>query len=355
MPVIQNSTTITLNGTGSEFVGSLGVDNLNQIIYINGSATATSNYSISPFGSPAQNTTFVFKYQGNLNITSNSVTFTIFGTSITQQQLNNHLTITCYWNGSSWVNTVEVDFSQSNIISAANLGNIITSANITANSLNLHTVGQALSLTNTEIAANTIVGNQKLTALSVLDGQIGNVSGGKIIPYTIPNSGIATTVGSALKVTDSSGNMQDLALGANQLPMGNGTNVVPINISSICNSVGLYETINTTVSFDSGEQAGYVMFLPYNCKILWLSWGVIKAIAGTDDAFVNIVDLNASVIIYTIDIPASSGITYGSSHNFSTPYTYNVQPLLNNRLLGFSPSKTTPGGRAFISMIVQRT
>lgn len=345
MPKIVPSVQITLNGTGSEFSGLLDVTSTIEIYYIQGSATATANYNISPSGSPAPNTTFTFKYTGNLDITSNSVTFNIFGTSLTQQQLQNHLTIVCYYNGTSWVNTVDVDFSQAGIISSGNLGDIITSSNIIANSLNLHTVGQALSLTNTEIAANTIIGNQKIANTSITDGQILNLNGSKIIAHTIPNSGIATTVASAIKVTDSSGNMQDLAIGNNQIPIGNGTNITTVPISNLSIGQKILITlpinfVNTSLAVQTAPQGNYSIDL--------INLLITDVVAGTDAG-----QIQASIYINGSFVPMTGGLITVPASTAAGTY-FNAAPSANNitnsNIIQFLCTKTTSGGRGFLQV-----
>jgi len=357
MPRIIPSVVITLDGSGGEFAGLLDVNSPTEVYYITGSATATSNYSIFPTGTPQADTTFIFKYSGNLDITTNSVTFNIFGTSITQLQLTKHLTITCFFNGTSWTNTVDLDFSQSNIISSTNLGTAITGSNIAANSLNLHTVSQALSLTNDEIAANTINGHQKLVAGSVTDTELATgISGSKLTAHTVANAAISTGTASALKITDSSGNMQDLALGANILPIGTGTSISTITLSQIQSSTGTWETYSFDKSFESGEQAITSIYFPFGFKIVNILITVTKAIAGTDDGLIHISDDVTRTTISDITVPASTVInTQIPTLNLNYSYHPYGGSGTSTSTITISASKTTAGGKVFISINGERT
>jgi hypothetical protein len=357
MAVIVSSTTITLDGSSGEFAGKINVAEPVELYYITGAATAVANYNVSPVGTPDINCTFSFKYTGNLDITTNSATFTFFGIPITQLQLQKHMWIKCVWNGSSWLVDIKMDFSQSNIISANNLGTgAIDASVIKDNTINIHQKSVPLSLTNTEIAANTINGHQKLVAGSVTDTELSSgISGSKLTTHSVPNSAISTTVSSAIKITDSSGNMNDLALGANQLPIGNGTNVTTISLSSIQNTtgVGLQEAIILPVSFESGEQAFNRIYIPYNFHIHEVLYNVTKAIAGTDNATIDVY-VQGNQTTFTsgtpITIAASSGIgTNGAGVNPLTNYTG-----ISGNHIDFITSKTTPGGKALLTVFLER-
>lgn len=207
MPFTLQRLRITLNGTGTE-IPALDVSDTYSKYDLVGTATATGNYAIVATGTPVYGTTYSFKYSATLDITTNSTTFTLFGTAITQAQLLKNWYADCVYNGSTWEVTLLMDFSETEIISTANLADLsvttaklntvaVTNPKIANNTINLHAKSVALSLTGAEIANNTIDGYTKLQAASVTDDRLalmpnnyflGNISGGLHSPSGIPIS-----------------------------------------------------------------------------------------------------------------------------------------------------------------------
>jgi len=187
MPKVVPSSVIQLNGTGTE-IPTLNVNDIYEEYYLYGAAIAIGNYAIAPTGTPQQNLVFKFIYKGNLDITTNSTTFSIFGQSITQLQLTKELYITCRWNGTSWDVIVKMDFSESGIVSANNLApNAVTASAIANGSIDLGTKGIVGSLDTTKMA-NLAVTTAKINNLAVTDAKINDVNGSKIANISIDGS-----------------------------------------------------------------------------------------------------------------------------------------------------------------------
>lgn len=209
----NNVLRIPLNGTGTE-IPTLSVSSPYDSYLLTGTATATGNYAIVPTGSPQLGTKFKFYYDGVLDITTGSKTFSLFGASITQAQLLKTWDAICFYDGSTWKVELIMNFSETEIISTANLANLsvttakintaaVTNPKIANNTIDLHAKSVALSLTNSEIANNTINGYDKLQAASVTPDRLailpnnyilGNISGGLHSPSGIP---IATIINSS--------------------------------------------------------------------------------------------------------------------------------------------------------------
>ncbi len=205
MPVTTSTLLIPLNGTGTE-IPALNTTDPYELYLITGNAVAIGNYAIVPTGSTFLGLTYCFKYKATLDITTNGTTFSLFGVSITQAQLLKNWDAECYWNGSSWDVILHMDFTEAAIVSSSNIGNnIIVNTNIADASIHLGNKGIALSLDNTKIAANTIVGSQKIAPATVTDAEIFDVNGSKIVAATVTNAKLATMANNTVKGNISGG------------------------------------------------------------------------------------------------------------------------------------------------------
>jgi len=205
MPLNQLTLVITFNGTGTE-IPSLDTTSLYGLYYFQGTAIAIGNYGIVPTGTPSVGTSYKFVYRATLDITTNSKTFTLFGTNITQAQLVKNWDAEATWNGSSWDVELHMDFADSDIISSSNLGTIDVSANIPNGSIDLGLKGINLSLTNAKIATNSIDGSAKLIAGSVTDTELATgINGAKLSANTVANASLATMADHTVKANISGG------------------------------------------------------------------------------------------------------------------------------------------------------
>jgi hypothetical protein len=211
----ENILTITLDGTGVE-IPALSVNDGYSSYLLTGAVVAIGNYAIVPTGVPQLGTTYIFEYNGTLDITTNGTTFAIFGSNITQAQLSKKFTITCIYNGSSWDNTLVLGLNQSNVISPSNIGNVIVNSNIVNNSIDLSTKALNLSLTNAKIANDTIDGDQKLVDGSVTQDKLAtdSVSTVKIVDSNVTNAKLATMADQTIKGNISGGatNPSDISI-----------------------------------------------------------------------------------------------------------------------------------------------
>lgn len=112
----------TLDGTGTE-IPPINIAQNTSLIIIQGNAIATGNYAISHVGSPNLSAEVNISYRGNLDITTNSTTFSILGQSFNQNDLSRELEITARWTGASWKVITKKDFKEAGIIEAYHLSN----------------------------------------------------------------------------------------------------------------------------------------------------------------------------------------------------------------------------------------
>jgi len=111
-----------------------------------------------------------------------------------------------------------------------------------------------------------------------------------------------------------------------------------------------YETLNFEISFESGEQGIRTVLIPYNCKIVVIGYSVTKTLSGTDDA--NIYFATNDPAYYTVTIPASTTINNSTFFpSLNLPITGN---LTSNTQLVVTPEKITPGGKVFLSIILEK-
>lgn len=381
---------ILINGTGTEIPNLLTTDPY-ELYLIQGTAIAIGNYAIVPTGTPSLGLTYKFKYKASLDITTNSKTFSLFGTSITQEQLNKNWSAECYYNGTSWDIILDMDFSESGIISSNNLqANIINSLNLANGSVTTPKLAN-LAVTDAKLASDAVItskildanvttakiADDAITTVKVLDANIttpkindlavttnkiniGAVTNTKvasnaidtanIITNAVTNSKLALGTPSSVKIVDAAGNVQDLALAVDELPIGNGTTVVPISVNSISQGIGqrCFETVN--ISFESGEQALNRVYLP-KCYIEQIIFQVTKDLSGTDDGVV------ATYVNASATTPPNITYPAGSTIPSTNSLIYSVHPTITSPTGGWielRTSKTTPGGKLIASIVYIR-
>jgi len=243
--------TITLNGTGTE-IPTLNVTDPYQSYLITGSATAIGNYGIVPTGTPQLGTTFLFNYTGTLDITTNSKTFTLFGTNITQLQLTKTWEASCYYNGSAWEVDLKLDFSQAGIIDTNNLADLSVTTNKLAN----------LAVTSTKIAADAVttvkvldsnittnkLANDAVTTSKVLDS---NITTSKLNNNAVTNAKLAQMAAYTIKGnnTGSTADPQDISastlINANAWSLtGNSGTVAGTNFIGTTDAIDLVFKVN---------------------------------------------------------------------------------------------------------------
>jgi len=295
MALLETASIITLDGTGTEIPTIVLTDPCSFYV-LQGSVTTTGNYAIVPTGTPIVGYKVEFYIDGVIDITTNSKTFSIFGKTLTQLQLSSPQKIECRYLGSSWFVHIIPSFGSSAIISQANLG-----------------------------------------ANSVPASAIPNDS--------ITDAKLATMTAASLKYGNASGDPGNLAIGNNQIPIGNGTTITTTTVSSLYGSMisGKYFVIYGDISWTSGEQNKSYYYLPagnsYSLQqILFRSYSDMSS-GGSAELEV----FNSGTSIYANTAVFGSAAAAGASNAFTfSP----VEPFSAGDTLELLPSKSTPGGKA---------
>ena len=404
----------TLDGTGTEIPSvDLSID-VQQYI-ITGTAIATGNYSIVPTGTPYQGSKVIITYSGTLDITTNTKTFSVFGQSITQNFLISQFEAECTYDGAAWSVLIKPNIANFSLGSSTIGANAIATFNLQDGSVTHPKLANICTNTNnlidycvtqSKLGLNSVGLNQLI--VNSVDSTIladNSVINSKIPVNTITNNKFVNAPTHSIKIADASGLVQDLQLPANQIPMSNGSTIVGIDRGSIVTSItnsqltpggansvkitdntatvvdvtigtnqflgrlsgnlgaqnlssvlsGTYETINTVVSFESGEQGTSYIYLPYSCTIVAMSGSVVKALSGTDNGTVALYDSVTRTLVDTMTIPLSSTLftlieDNAINYNFAT-FGGIGAPFSKIYL---APTKTTAGGKIAISILVRR-
>jgi len=205
MALNNNILPIILDGTGTE-VPPLIVTNLFKGYYITGTVVATGNYALVPTGTPQFGTTYTFYYNAALDITTNGTTFQIFGTALTQAQLLKTWKFECFYTGSGWDTQLFMDFSETAIVSAANL----TDLSVTTAKIN------NLAVTSGKLATDSVItvkiqdgavttpklADDAVTTIKILDG---NVTTNKLANNAVTNAKLAQMASNTVKANITGG------------------------------------------------------------------------------------------------------------------------------------------------------
>lgn len=210
--IFSNIVSYTLTGVGTE-IPNLAIPTFSTLIVLKGTAVAAGNYAITYSGTPSVQTRVTYFYRGSLNLNGN--TFTLLGQSITQAQLNSKWIAECIFNGSTWDVFLQMDFTQSGVISSSNIGNgTIQNNNIGNNVIDLAAKGQALSLDTGRIANlavttakidNLAVTTGKIDNLAVTDAKVNDVDGSKLAANSVANSKLAQMPAYTIKANNTAG------------------------------------------------------------------------------------------------------------------------------------------------------
>lgn len=409
MPVLYQIKPIVITSTGGNLVQPVG----ESYTYYNitGSATMVGNLQINPTGTPSTGLTYIFVWKAVLDIITNSTTVTIFGQALTAVQVTKKNEITCTYNGSTWDVDVQTFNTEAGFIETTQLGNnVVTTANLANGAV---TASQLVngSITLAKLASNSVdsskivdgtivtadladgsvttakivdanvttakiadsnittakIADSNVTTAKIADGDVtavkldsdsvttvkildANVTTAKLADDSVTNAKLNTMTASSIKIGDSSGNPQDLPIGLDEIPIGNGTTVTTVSLNDITQGVGQrdFETVN--ISFESGEQALNRVYLP-KCYIEQIIFQVTKDIAATDDGVV------ATYVNGTSTTPPSITYAAGSTIPSTNSLIYSVHPVISSTTGGWielRTSKTTPGGKLIASIVYVR-
>ncbi len=421
MPVLYQIKPIVITSTGGNLVQPVG----ESYTYYNitGSATMVGNLQINPTGTPSTGLTYIFVWKAVLDIITNSTTVTVFGQALTSVQVQKKNEITCTYNGSTWDVDVQTFNTESGFIETSQLGTgVVTATNIANGAISTTQLANG-SVTLAKLAANSVdsskiidgtivtadladnsvttpkivdanvttakiadanittakIADSNVTTAKIADGDVtavkldsnsvttvkildANVTTAKLADDSVTNAKLNTMTASSIKIGDSSGNPQDLPIGLDEIPIGNGTTVTTINKSTL---LGVKQVISITlpISFEAGEQTTTLTnWLPnsnsYYVSSVYIS--VVKSLAGTDNAIIDVnigsqpnILFNSPNLSSTIIIPASTSI--GSSILYTSTYisgTNRINPSAISFNLNLTASKATAGGKVVATIIL---
>jgi hypothetical protein len=110
------------------------------------------------------------------------------------------------------------------------------------------------------------------------------------------------------------------------------------------------ETIVIPVSFETGEQGHNDVIIPFQGTITSMKYIVTKALAGTDAGTITPKVNGGSTTPTNVSISASTALNTTSALTITSGNTYNAGEVLQ-----FVTAKTTAGGKALLSITLNRT
>jgi len=421
MPVLYQIKPIVITSTGGNLVQPVGESY--TYYNISGSATMVGNLQITPSGTPSTGLTYIFVWKAVLDIITNSTTVTVFGQALTSVQVQKKNVITCTYNGSTWdvdvqtfnTETAFIENSQlgANIVQSSNIANgAITATQIANGSVTLVKLAsdsvdsskivdgtiQTIDLADNSVTTAKIVdanvttakiadanittakiADSNITTAKIADGDVtavkldsnsvttvkildANVTTAKLADDSVTNAKLNTMTASSIKIGDSSGNPQDLPIGLDEIPIGNGTTVTTINKSLLSGGKQVM-AIALPISFEAGEQTiNRTVWYPtsgtYYLSTVYIT--VVKAIAGTDNAIIDVnIGAQPDILFNTpnpssaIIIPASTAM--GTSilySNTSISGADRINPNAPVYAINLDASKVTAGGKVVATIVL---
>lgn len=123
------------------------------------------------------------------------------------------------------------------------------------------------------------------------------------------------------------------------------------------------EWINCPISFESSALTTGVAYfplkVPFKCNVIEYAVSVVEEIESTDDATVKLFnnlgnEMGSSTVVVTKGTKPSTS-SPASSSNFNSSNITSNNGFTGGQILSIKVEKTTPGGRAFVTLKVRRT
>ncbi len=286
MPENKIYSEIAITNAGASV--NLPVTDIFNVYTVDGTGiTLAGDVTISTSDTPVKATLYRILWNGN-GLVKGGNNITIFGYALTAAQAAGKFTVEAYYDGSAFKSQGFPSFDAVKIVATANL-------------------------------------DDKAVTTAKIDDKV--VTTAKINDKAVDTGQIADAAIETLQIADA-------AITASKLDAqaANFSIVVPIS----------FETGNTGSSF--------ITYVEHNIKIVTVKSSVIKAIAATDAATIEVFLEGNS--LGTLTIPLSSGqatqnsLTTGGSNSA----TYTSTPLQ----IRFQPAKTTPGGIVLVTLLCTR-
>jgi hypothetical protein len=110
------------------------------------------------------------------------------------------------------------------------------------------------------------------------------------------------------------------------------------------------ELITIPVSFETGQQGAYRVYVPYKCEVVSVRGRVTKALSNTDAGTVVFATSIGNTGTGTLTFPLSSAIGDEQTTTFTAP---NVAIAAGTQIQA-TTAKTTVGGEVLLSVVVKR-
>jgi len=237
----------------------------------------------------------------------------------------------------------------------------ILDLNVTTAKINNLAVTDAKLATDSVITSKILdlnVTTAKIDNLAVTDAKLAanSVITSKILDSNVTDAKLAAMTASSLKYGNGSGIPGNLALALDEMPVGNGSTITVIDKNDLLNGVGTYNQISFDISFEANEINGFKrIYVPYPCIFLKVMTSVTTTIEATDNAYFTIFNTYAGVPITSIGI--SAGTLPPNVLNNNIPSPAGIYTLLSgiDSSIYIYTTKVTPGGRAFVTILLQKT
>jgi len=354
---------IPITAAGGTF--TIDVDSPEVEYTITGVATMAGNVTISPTssGTIPNNTKVIINYLATLDTTV--TTFSVFGVFLNGPQTLRDQHIICDYVNSAWTVQILSNFANPDIVGTSNIVNgAVTNSKLATDSVSTIKILDLavttnkidnLAVTAGKIATDAVT-TSKILDLNVTTAKIAAdaVTTAKILDSNVTDAKLATMTASSIKYGNALGAPGNLALALDKIPVGNGTTVTVVDKNDLLNGVGTYTQICFDVSFQAGEITGYKrIYLPYPCTFHKMMISVTTDIEATDDATVAVWNTALGLgITYNI-IPAGTVATT-AIYNSIPSVVYTPLSGLDSTIY-IATSKVTPGGRAFVTLLLQKT
>lgn len=366
------------------------------VVETSGSVSLAANLTFSLSGTPFEGQTICFDLPGT--ITNGAFTFTILGQAIPAYLAIKKVRLYFRWSAGagSWYSFVELGALQTaSIDGSALVDNTVALAKLSGAGTNeiVATDGsgvlQYIPIGSQEIPINNgtnIVGAQasgssEITWSATSDQLTFTIANNAITnakvdaAAAITRSKLANGTADHVLINDASGVMSseaalNVSRGGTGLDNSGATGlqkyaagtpsvglIVAADVTadtltpSTLTQEGRTEVLNFAVSFEAGEQCDNKILMPYAGSVVTIYAIVTKAIAATDSG--TITPKNQGGTTMTDGV-----VTFSASTALNTAVT--TTPTANNTfvagdILSFTTAKTTAGGKALISVVVERS
>lgn len=320
MPIRTLIQEFAVTSSGGNFV--IDINTQIPVYIVSGTATMIGNLQITPSAVPVEGTSLTIKWEASLDISTNSTTVLIFGTSLSIYQCLSPQTIYCFYNNGNWIVEVHSSFASNNIISTNHIEND--------------------AITTSKIADEAVT-DSKLPATGITNIADNAIKTSMLQDLSVINDKINPGPSNSLKVTDNTGVVSDFSLGTDELIIGSVLGLTTILKSDLLTNIPIVFIV--PVSFESGEQSINAFYTPVNCVIDTVRCCVTKDIAGTDDASVAITGNDGSSPF----LPNLT-ITQGTVADTVLASAISGGTLPAGTMTYVQGSKTTPGGKCLITI-----